>query len=367
MLNWSKIRIGYRPNHKDLSGAGDRRRFVFYAKERGISFEIADPSKQYDVLYLTYGCNITQWMAYKKANPNTKIVFEMVDSYLLEGVGFFVLSRGIVRFITKRESKLYLNYKNAIRKMISVCDAIVCSTPIQMEGISQYNKNVHISLDYFSDDITQYKTSYKSSGKLKLVWEGQGYTVRNLLAINDALGELKDEIELHIVTDPILRFPIKIFNKKTSRILSGLKCEYHIYNWTRQSFSEIITSSDLAIIPISGIKMMRNKPENKLLLLWEMGIPVLTSDTPAYERVMDKAGLDFYCRNNEEWVRKIRRYKEDTEDKRKSYMSTAAKYLRENHTKDIILKKWDAIFDSVLIDTENISLPTYKSPKNLIE
>lgn len=233
--------------------------------------------------------------------------------------------------------------------MVSVCDAIVCSTPIQKQDLSRFNRNIHISLDYFSDDITQHKANYRSGGKLKLVWEGQAYTVKNLFVINDVLGQLKDEVELHIVTDPVIKYPFRIFDKKTSRLLRKLKCSYQLYDWTKPTFSRIITESDLAIIPISsGQGIMWNKPENKLLLLWEMGIPVLTSGTPAYERVMDKAQLDFYCREPKEWIDKIRRFKNDTEDERKQKALLADNYLHHYHSKDIILESWDGIFESIL-------------------
>jgi glycosyltransferase involved in cell wall biosynthesis len=349
MMNWKGIRVAYRPYHKDCTVAGDRRRFAFYAKERNLSFEIADPSRQYDIVYLTYGCDLGRWITYKTANPGTRVIFELIDSYLLDGAGFFTFFRGAIRYISRKESRLYLNYKTALREMVSVCDAVVCSTPIQKEDISRYNKNIHISLDYFSNDIIQHKKSYSSNGKLKLVWEGQAYTVKNLFVINDVLNKLSEEIELHIITDPVIKYPFKVFNKKTSRLLKKLKCSYYIHDWTRPTFSQMVSEADLAIIPISSKQnIMWNKPENKLLLLWEMGIPVLTSDTPAYKRVMDKAGLDFYCRTPEEWIQKIKRYKEEGENERKRNASIASKYLQNYHSKDLILENWDTIFESVL-------------------
>jgi glycosyltransferase involved in cell wall biosynthesis len=347
MINWNGIRVAYRPYDKDCTVPGDRRRFAFYAKERNIHFEIADTSKKYDVVYLTYGCDLGRWINYKKTNPGTKIIFELIDSYLMEDAGIFTFFRGIIRYITKRESRLFLNYKRALRKMVSVSDAVVCSTPIQKEDLSRYNNNIHISLDYFSDDITKHKISYTNNGKLKLVWEGQAYTVKNLLVINDVLDKLKAEVELHIITDPVIKFPLKIFNKKTDRLLKELKCDYYLYNWTRKTFSEILSGADLAIIPISKTNMMRNKPENKLLLFWEMGIPVLTSDTPAYKRVMDKVGIDYFCSGEDEWLNKIRRFIDNSPDERKSIATKANIYLQNFHNKEIILKKWDAIFESL--------------------
>lgn len=349
-MNWQEKKIAYWPYDKEFAVPGDRRRFVFYAKERGINFEFADPFKKYNIVYLTYGCNIDVWMKYKKDNPDTKIIFELIDSYLLEDPGFFTYLRGMIRFILKKESRLYFNYKKALRKMIGICDAVVCSTPIQKQDLSRYQKNIHISLDYFSNDITCHKTNYQTNGKLKLVWEGQAYTVKNLLEINDVLDLLKNDIELHIVTDSVIKYPFKIFNKSTKKILQRLKCSYQLHNWDKQTFAKILADCDLSIIPISSkSSLMWNKPENKLLLLWEIGIPVLTSDTPAYKRVMDAAGIDSYCLASETWVKKIKRHINYTPIEKQNLVAQAKGYLNAHHEKETILKKWDAIFESVYV------------------
>ena len=88
------------------------------------------------------------------------------------------------------------------------------------------NNNIHISLDYFSNDITHHKKSFEKSEKLKLVWEGQAYTVDNLLLLNEAFKEFRDEIELLIITDLEVKAPLGIFDVKTDRLLRRLKCQF---------------------------------------------------------------------------------------------------------------------------------------------
>jgi hypothetical protein len=353
-MNWNNLRVAYAPYHKDLVVPGDRRRFVFYANERGIKFELADPSKLYDIVYLTYGCNVSDWIQYKKNNPNTKLVFELIDSYLLENYNKLTFFRGLARYFLGKESKIWLNYNLALRRIISIADAVVCSTKAQMMNMLYLNSNIHISLDYFSNDIFSRKNSLQSSDKLKLVWEGQAHTVGNLLLLNDVFEKLADEFELYIITDPVTEYSYKIFNKKTSKKLSKLKCKYHIIDWNKKSFSEIIASSDLAIIPINfNNPMMWNKPENKLLLLWEIGIPTLTSATPAYKQVMNLAELDLYCSSTDDWIQKIKDYKSSSIDSRKVTVEKANFYLQKFHNKKNILKNWDGIFNSLQISSDN--------------
>ena len=347
-MDWEVIKIAYVPYHKSFAVPGDRRRFVFYANERKIKFHIADLATEYDLVYLTYGCNLSDWFEYKKKYPKVKFIFELIDSYLLEDVGTLTIFRGIVWYFLGRESALWLNYKTALRKMISICDAVVCSTHVQRANMIGFNRNIHISLDYFSNEITHHKTSFKSNKKMKVVWEGQAYTVKNLLILKDILEQLRDKIELYIITDPVAKSPIKFFNKKKKNILNVLKCDYHLIDWNKNSFSEIISSADLAIIPIErDSSMMWNKPENKLLLLWEIGVPTLTSDTPAYKRVMRDAGLDFYCASPAEWLQKINIYIESSIEYRVDVAEKAMKYLDTHHKKLDILNTWDRIFDSL--------------------
>jgi hypothetical protein len=353
-MNWNNLRVAYAPYHKDLVVPGDRRRFVFYANERGIKFELADPSKLYDIVYLTYGCNVSDWIQYKKNNPNTKLVFELIDSYLLENYNKLTFFRGLARYFLGKESEIWLNYNLALRRIISIADAVVCSTKAQMMNMLYLNSNIHISLDYFSNDIFSKKNSLQSSDKLKLVWEGQAHTVGNLLLLNDVFEKLADEFELYIITDPVIEYSYKIFNKKTSKKLSKLKCKYHIIDWNKKSLSEIIASSDLAIIPINfNNPMMWNKPENKLLLLWEIGIPTLTSATPAYKQVMNLAELDLYCSSADDWIQKIKDYKSSSIDSRKVTVEKANLYLQKFHNKKNILKNWDGIFNSLQISSDN--------------
>jgi len=280
-------------------------------------------------------------------------VFELIDSYLLEGASVLTAIRGVTRYLLGKEAKLWIDYKIALRKMVSIADAVVCSTHVQKMDMLRFNKNIHISLDYFSNEIIHYKSSLESGKKLKLVWEGQAYTVKNLLLLNSVLYKLKDRVELFIITDPIIRFPFGIFDKKTDGILKRLKCEYHLLDWQSNNFSEIISNADLAIIPIlSEHLMMWNKPENKLLLMWEIGIPTLTSDTPAYKRVMDVAGLDLCCASSDEWMSKIEEYINSSMENRRKIVNMADDYLCKFHNKDIILKNWDAVFDSLYLSKD---------------
>ena len=77
----SGAKVAYSPYSDNLDAPADRRRFVFYANEREIKFERADSKCIYDIVYLTYGCDLGVWIDYKRRNPSVKIIFELIIRY----------------------------------------------------------------------------------------------------------------------------------------------------------------------------------------------------------------------------------------------------------------------------------------------
>ena len=75
------LKIGYSPYSADFKAPGDRRRFIFYGNEKHLDVEIANPSRIYDLIYITSSANISEWIKYKKDNPSVKLIFEIIDSF----------------------------------------------------------------------------------------------------------------------------------------------------------------------------------------------------------------------------------------------------------------------------------------------
>jgi hypothetical protein len=105
-----------------------------------------------------------------------------------------------------------------------------------------------------------------------------------------------------------------------------------------------VASFDLAVIPLDKRKgIMWNKPENKLLFFWQLGLPAITSPSPAYKRVMNDAGINMNADSKEEWLKKIREYKNM---KDKAALLTGMKnYISSHHTKELLINQWKKIFE----------------------
>lgn len=353
VLDFSKYRIGYSSSSKSLLESGDRRRFCSYSNHRNFNYEIADYNKEYDIVFLSYYlCDIPKWIEYKKKQGNkTKIIFEIVDSYLFENNIFKSIFRGVSKFIDGTYSKVYLDYKKAIIDIVKISDAVVCTTAEQKKELEKYNSNVHILLDITKDDISKQKNNFYIGNKLKLVWEGMPYTLQNLLILKKVFNEMRDEIELHVITDETYyKFSKKYILRNSANILSSIKCKKVFYKWEKSSLSENIINCDLAIIPIDlKNKFAAGKPENKLILFWQHSIPTLTSNTPAYTRTMKQIGLsNMTCDNPDEWGKAISNYMSSSVLQRVEISRKVTKFSNEYHSVEMRIKQWDACFSSVM-------------------
>ena len=342
-------RIGYTPYSVDLDEPGDRRRFLFYAKYKGIKYEIADTSKYYDIVYINVLADLPSWIMYKRdKGKECKLIFELIDSYFVKDFSWVDIFRN-VNFSFKKKS--YLNFKSCLSEMCKIADYVVCSTIEQYDYIRKFNKNVHIILDIFEDDINiQNNIKKYQDGKIHIAWEGQPYTLINVSSIKNALNTLADKVILHVITDPYFyKFSKKYIKIKTKNILSEINNEIIFHEWKKKTFVEDIQRCHMAIIPIDlSDNFNAGKPENKLILLWKIGIPVITSATPAYVRAMQAENLDMYCYTEKEGVDKILLYGNQNQKKIESCIHR----ISNQYSLDKAIYKWDNLFGSIFASFE---------------
>jgi hypothetical protein len=93
-------------------------------------------------------------------------------------------------------------------------------------------------------------------------------------------------------------------------------------------------------------KVQYFKPENRLLIMWRLGLPAITSATPAYTRVSNISGSDIVCESDSEWEEKLNLL--HNQDYAEDLVRRGQDYLKDNHTKELLLLKWDGAIQSVL-------------------
>jgi glycosyltransferase involved in cell wall biosynthesis len=237
--------------------------------------------------------------------------------------------------------------------MIARADAVVCSTLEQREDCLKYNRNVHDILDFNDDQIHEVKKKYAINGPVHLVWEGMGGNAWAFREIAEALKRVHRRIPLalHLVTD--IKFkkfnipgsPLSDVRKSLQSFLGDVP--FYLYEWNSQMLAPICASADIALLPIPQTPAIYwAKPENRLLMMWRMGLPVLASANPAFSRCMKAAGTDMSCLNQTEWEEKLVKLIEN-ENLRRSSAQSGMSYAIQHASQEVLSAKWHAVLESI--------------------
>jgi hypothetical protein len=342
------MKVGYASNSPDLKAPADRRRFPFYAERRGIAFELADPGRDYDVVVVTPRADLGVWSRYR---PGSRLVFDIVDSYLaIPRTNLKALLRGPAKFAAGEARHPFFSYRHALESMLERADAVTCATPEQAREIQPLCPNVHPILDFQTRLVRRVKDDYEAGSPFQLVWEGLGHNVRWFERIEGPLAEVsaRHPVELHLITAIEYRELVQRFwRRRTSRIAARYFDHVRLHQWSEEVVSVIATGCDLAVIPLPLDRPLeRGKPESKLVSFWRMGMPTVTSSTPAYVRAMEGAGQDLHCDSDAAWTAALLHLIEDREAREKAGRAGRA-FAEEEYGEERLLAAWDSVFERI--------------------
>ena len=347
-MDKENLRIGYVPMSNSFEAPGDRRRFVAYAKARNLEFTLATPEERYDLVVLSQMADISVWCDY----PHGKVVYDFIDSYLaIPRTNIRQWLRGIVKYAVGRHRRLRFDCRESLHNMCLRADAVICSTKEQAGDIKPFCQNAHVVLDIQKSVVNRVKEDYCSGLPFNLVWEGLPSNIMHLNQIQDVLKNIDKHrpLILNIVTDPERSRLLGRFGRIHSidlarKIFNSVK----LHIWDESTCSDIIRNCDLAVIPIElSDPFAFGKPENKLLLFWRMGMPVVASATPAYLRAMEAVGSeDLACEGDKEWLTAIERMMDD-ETLRHDVGQAGKEYTDSFYSEEVMLARWDAMFSSI--------------------
>ncbi len=342
-------RVGYVPMSNSLNSPGDKRRFAYYANKRNLNFEIADPSKKYDVVVITQNADLSIWSQYDRGGA--KIVYDLIDSYLAipkDNIKGWL--RGLAKYLSGQSRHLKFDHWKAIGEMCSRADAVVCSTQEQRADILKFCPNVHIILDAHMGVARMVKTDYSGSRPFRLVWEGLPQSLGSLKLLGPVLDRLRVQypVEVHIVTDPSYnRYLGKYGKTNTLHAARQILSDVRFHEWKEADCADVICSCDLAVIPLNlNDPFAAGKPENKLLLLWRMEMPVVTSASPAYMRAMHAAGMNYTARDEADWLAMLANLIGDAVAREQAGLMGKA-YVDSEFSEASLLARWDTVFASL--------------------
>lgn len=347
------LRIGYWPLSPTLGSAGDRRRLVFWAKARGHTI-VTDLEQKIDVMVASENSDFNSKCF---TNRRVPLIFDLVDAYLSPRNSIDDIARGIAKGLSGQISGHLKPFSNHVRDFCINANSVICSSVEQEALIAPYNPNTHVILDSHEElpflDPPIYPNN--AHNKQRILWEGQPATIRGIKSISRVLSEVSNNVqfELDFVTDiKFFKLLNKYMERDTMKVLEKDLGEIanlaNIIPWSPNNLVEIAKHSELALIPLDlSIPIQNFKPENRLLIMWRLGVPCLTSPSPAYSRVAHQSGASVVCHSLSDWSVNIKRLLNDSNFAHNEIV-IGQNYLREYHTRGILLKKWDLAFESVI-------------------
>ncbi len=346
-----KLKIGYFPLSSDLSSPGDRRRLVFWAKSRGHKI-VTNQDREVDVVFLTEKSDIG---AFARTEASAPVIFDLIDAYLAPVNSIEDLARGVLKFVSRDITGRPQKFTSLVERICEKASAVICSSPEQRELILPYSKNVHDILDSHEEFPILSPRKPNRGGVPQLLWEGMPATIRGINQVVDAISQSKvnTKVNLEFLTDEsYFLFQGKYFERDTNQLISRLLRKSDVQAilkpWTTKNLIAAAQRASLGVIPINLDNPMQFfKPENRLLIMWRLGLPCLTSATPAYSRVSSLAKVDLSCNSVSDWTERIDQISCSTELAEENAI-LGQKYVKEFHNSDVLLEKWDQAFSSVV-------------------
>jgi len=308
---------------------------------------------------LSNAANFSYWL--KRAKQ--PVILDLVDGYLGENPSILKdVARNFIRSLQGLSSLRWITYTRHLRYACKVSQTVIVASPEQRELVLKLNDNVHVILDDHSeiDSVVASATQKVSTEPESFIfWEGFGFTLKHFKFMASDLDRFLKEFNwgMNLVTvEEFPRWGGYIGRVQTRDVVQDLFPEswnsIRIIPWSLENLALNACNSRLAIIPISPKDQFANlKSENKLLSMWHLRMPTLTSPSPAYKRVLSTAGKPEACVEEGDWYERLSSLANSLVH-RTELASSGTKYVLAHHTHHQLVKKWDEIISLTLYETK---------------
>jgi hypothetical protein len=284
------------------------------------------------------------------------LILDLVDGYLGKEHLWRDWLRGAGKVVTRHNSGALRPYRKIVSKACQLAQAVVCETLEQRETILPFCTNIHTILDFHEEfPMLPFNQDVQTRNFPALMWEGLPFTAKGLLHLETSFLEITKAhpIGLEMVTD--LEYPLflgKYFFQNTEKILNDipevLGKRFRLTEWNLPAVIDAAKRSHMAVLPLDPYGTLNPlKAENRLLMMWRIGLPTLASPSLAYTRVMRDTQIDGICHDASEWQMKITELMNSVE-LRKESVEKGQQYIRDTHSEKKVLEAWDRLFESVL-------------------
>ncbi len=255
-----------------------------YFEARGVRCVINEPGPDVDInVFVRLQDKRAYELARRLKKQGQKIVCDLVVNYFDEAE---VLHLG--KPVTAR-------HREQILKMLSVADAVTCSS----DNIAERARQFHPVAEYFPDSIDARHFRYRksvddfSASRLRVVWSGVAAKARELEPVLPLLE--KRDIELLVISDGTgrLRLPGRWWRR-------GFP--HRFVRWDYETFPQRILEGDLCIA-YRSVDNPYNRGHSlfKIGVFMAQGVPAIASPVPSYEEVLAPGKAGRICYSIREW------------------------------------------------------------------
>jgi hypothetical protein len=336
--------LGWKPKFQDAKVASVRFRCLnpmMELQKRGFPVELFDEDRftQYSgVIFSKLYDDQNYGLARRLKERGKAVIFDICDNH----------------FYNPYQLEKFKRVREQLLKMLHIADSIVASTPALAEVLVKEadlrSDPVVIGDAVEEDAVTGARNRWwfrfpvrrwiRRNGTVNILWfgihggENAPYGMLDILNQKDLLIELSRTYPLQLVV-------VSDSREKFKEYIEPLPLRTLYIEWGSVSFKEILSESDISIIPISRNPFTLCKTNNRLATVLFAGVPTVADEIPSYR------DLAQYCVLND-WERGLRLYLDNNPVGREQAKS-ARPYILEHYTINHIGHVW-AKYLSAFVD-----------------
>lgn len=269
----------------------------------------------------------------------TKIVVDLCDNH----------------FYSENDSTFWLKRAEMLRNAVIKADLVICSSkPLADVVATEVHK--HIRVEVIGDFIeypflpTGLKKFFHPSSELsifayenrlkslniadgrRLVWFGNHGSSNASGGIDDILL-IKSELESHHKKQQLSLTIISNNKNKYDNIARALSIPTIYVEWNKYTFSRIMLSNDIALLPISINPFTKCKTNNRLATAISHNLQVAATSIPSYEEFVNCVLLD-------DWAAGLEGYM-NNQSVRESQNKLAQQKIDKDYSLSVIADAWE--------------------------
>jgi len=135
----------------------------------------------------------------------------------------------------------------------------------------------------------------------------------------------------------------------TEEFVADWGIDVRVHQWNAGTLKQVAQECDLAIVPVDLTdSLARGKAENRMVIFWRLGLPVLASASPANIRAAARCGFEdkVICTTAEDWKRNLQDLLAQSGERLPIAMAGQTLALTD-YSEESLAQRWDHLFESL--------------------